>query len=209
VWRAGALSKRVLGHPAALELPSRSGDHDQRPAGSRCTDAIGAAIDRAKRGAIVLALAVLGIGAIIIFVSPTFWPVLIANSQMAIVGDVFGPAVAAVTLGLYARSQLARRTGRNSAFDHAGNVAIAVSQCFPFRLRRSITTGRETSMESKMRLRLRPVPRLRHPVQIPAAHARHRALETPPRLPPRGQVQVRSTFRSPGMGLLVGFQGAI
>jgi MFS family permease len=89
---------------------------------------IGAAIDetRAKRGAIVLALAMLGIGAIIIFVWPTFWPVLIANSLMAIVGDVFGPAVAAVTLGLYARSQLARRMGRNSAFDHAGNVAIAV-----------------------------------------------------------------------------------
>jgi MFS family permease len=89
---------------------------------------IGAAIDetRAKRGAIVLALTVLGIGAVIIFVWPTFWPVLIANSLMAIVGDVFGPAVAAVTLGLYARSQLARRMGRNSAFDHAGNVAIAL-----------------------------------------------------------------------------------
>jgi predicted MFS family arabinose efflux permease len=29
-------------------------------------------------------------------------------------------------LGLYARDQLARRMGRNSAFDHAGNVAIAV-----------------------------------------------------------------------------------
>jgi MFS family permease len=89
---------------------------------------IGAAIDetRAKRGAIVLALAVLGIGAVVIFAWPTFSPVLIANSLMAIVGDVFGPAVAAVTLGLYARSQLARRMGRNSAFDHAGNVAIAV-----------------------------------------------------------------------------------
>jgi MFS family permease len=89
---------------------------------------IGAAIDEtsAKRGAIVLALAVLGIGAVVIFAWPTFWPVLIANSLIAIVGDVFGPAVAAVTLGLYARSQLARRMGRNSAFDHAGNVAIAV-----------------------------------------------------------------------------------
>jgi MFS family permease len=89
---------------------------------------IGAAIDetRAKRGAIVLALAVLGIGAVIIFAWPSFWPVLIANSLMAIVGDVFGPAVAAVTLGLYARSQLARRMGRNSAFDHAGNVAVAL-----------------------------------------------------------------------------------
>jgi MFS family permease len=90
---------------------------------------IGAAIDetRAKRGAIVLALAVLGIGAGIIFAWPSFWPVAISNSVMAIVGDVFGPAVAALTLGLYARKHLARRMGRNSAFDHAGNVAIALA----------------------------------------------------------------------------------
>src|ERR1700720_882660 len=56
---------------------------------------IGAAIDatRAKRGAIVLALAVLGIGAAIIFAWPSFWPVMIANSLTAVVGDVFGPAV--------------------------------------------------------------------------------------------------------------------
>jgi MFS family permease len=89
---------------------------------------IGAAIDetRAKRGGIVLALAMLSIGAAITFAWPSFWPVLIANSLIAIVGDVFGPAVAALTLGLYARRHLARRMGRNSAFDHAGNVAIAV-----------------------------------------------------------------------------------
>jgi MFS family permease len=90
---------------------------------------IGAAIDatRAKRGVIVLALAVLAIGAVVIFALPDFWLVLIANTVIAIVGDVFGPAVAALTLGLYARQQLARRMGRNSAFDHAGNVAIAVA----------------------------------------------------------------------------------
>jgi MFS family permease len=89
---------------------------------------IGAAIDDtpAKRGAIVLALAVLGIGGAVFFAWPSFWPVAIANSLMAVVGDVFGPAVAALTLGLYTRKQLARRMGRNSAFDHAGNVAIAV-----------------------------------------------------------------------------------
>jgi len=89
---------------------------------------IGAAIDetRAKRGAIVLALVVLSAGAVTIFALPYFWPVLIANCSMAIVGDVFGPTVAALTLGLYARERLARRMGRNSACDHAGNVAIAV-----------------------------------------------------------------------------------
>jgi MFS family permease len=88
---------------------------------------IGAGIDatHAKRGAIVLALGVLALGAVIIFAWPSFWPVIVANSLMAMVGDVFGPAVAALTLGIYARKQLARRMGRNSACDHAGNVAIA------------------------------------------------------------------------------------
>jgi MFS family permease len=90
---------------------------------------IGGAIDetRSKRGMIVAALAVLGLGGCVIFAWPTFWPVLIANTLMAVVGDVFGPAVAALTLGLYAREKLARRMGRNSAFDHAGNVAIALA----------------------------------------------------------------------------------
>jgi MFS family permease len=89
---------------------------------------IGGAIDatRAKRGVIVLALTILAVTAAIIFARPTFWPVMIANSLMAVAGDVFGPAVAALTLGLFARKLLARRMGRNSAFDHAGNVAIAL-----------------------------------------------------------------------------------
>ena len=69
---------------------------------------IGAAIDatHAKRELIVLALAVLAIGATAIFAAPSFWPVVIANSLIAIAGDVFGPTVAALTLGLYARKQL-------------------------------------------------------------------------------------------------------
>ena len=89
----------------------------------------GAAIDatQRKRGMTVAALAVLGIGALVIFAVPFFWPVMVANTAIAVVGDVFGPAVAAVTLGLYARQHLARRMGRNSAFDHAGNVVIAVA----------------------------------------------------------------------------------
>ena len=89
----------------------------------------GAMIDstRRKRGVVVVALVVLAAGAATIFAAPVFWPVLLANTLMAVVGDVFGPAVAALTLGLYARQRLARRMGRNSAFDHAGNVSIAVA----------------------------------------------------------------------------------
>ncbi len=89
----------------------------------------GAAIDATprKRGTVVLALAVLATGALAIFAVPRFWPVMIASTAIAMVGDVFGPAVAALTLGLTLRRHLARRMGRNAAFDHAGNVAIAVA----------------------------------------------------------------------------------
>lgn len=89
---------------------------------------IGAAIDatRAKRALVIGALIVLGAGGAIIAAWPSFWPVMVANAMVSIVGDVFGPAVAALTLGLYSRAALARRLGRNAAFDHAGNVMIAV-----------------------------------------------------------------------------------
>jgi MFS family permease len=89
---------------------------------------VGAAIDatRAKRGLVAAALAILACGAVIICAAPSFWPVLAANAAMAVVGDVFGPAIAALTLGLFAWEQLAARMGRNAAYDHAGNVAIAL-----------------------------------------------------------------------------------
>jgi MFS family permease len=90
---------------------------------------IGALIDstHAKRGLIIAALVVLALGAVTIYAVPGFWSVMIASVAVAVVGDVFGPAVAALTLGLYVRRDLARRIGRNSAFDHAGNVAIALA----------------------------------------------------------------------------------
>ena len=89
---------------------------------------IGAAIDvtRAKRGVIVLAMAALTVAAIIIVAAPTFWPMALALSILALAGDAFVPAVSALTLGLVAKHALARRLGRNSAFDHGGNIFIAI-----------------------------------------------------------------------------------
>src|ERR1700688_3639760 len=89
---------------------------------------IGAAIDvtRAKRGVIVLAMAAMTAAPAIIFFAPTFWPMALALSVLAVAGDVFAPAVSAVTLGLVTRDRLARRLGRNSAFDHGGNITIAL-----------------------------------------------------------------------------------
>ena len=47
-------------------------------------------------------------------------------SVLAVAGDAFAPAVSALTLGLVTREMLARRLARNSAFDHGGNIAIAL-----------------------------------------------------------------------------------
>jgi predicted MFS family arabinose efflux permease len=52
--------------------------------------------------------------------------VLSADVTMAVLGAVFAPTVAALTMGLTPAAALARRFGRNAAFDKAGNVFIAV-----------------------------------------------------------------------------------
>ncbi|WP_028747956.1 MFS transporter [Rhizobium mesoamericanum] len=89
---------------------------------------VGAFIDatRHKREVIVTACLILSVGALAVVLRPSFTVVLTANTLMAVVGAVFGPAVAAITLGLYGHGDLARRFGRNGAFDHAGNIAISL-----------------------------------------------------------------------------------
>jgi MFS family permease len=89
---------------------------------------IGAAIDvtRAKRGVICVTMAAMTAAGVIIFAAPTFWAMAIALSILAVAGDAFVPAVSALTLGLVTKDKLARRLGRNSAFDHGGNIAIAL-----------------------------------------------------------------------------------
>ncbi len=89
---------------------------------------IGAAIDvtRAKRAVIVATMAAMSVAAVIIFAMPTFLPMTLATSILSLAGDAFAPAVAALTLGLVTKDALARRLGRNSAFDHGGNIAIAL-----------------------------------------------------------------------------------
>ncbi len=89
----------------------------------------GALIDRttARRGVIVGAVSVLIAGSLVMWLTASFWPVVIANGLVSVVSDVFAPAVTALTLGLTARRMLARRIGRNNAFDHAGNIVIALT----------------------------------------------------------------------------------
>ncbi len=89
----------------------------------------GALIDRtrAKRSFLAGALVILAIATTVIFAFPDFWPVMTANTVLSVVGDLLAPAVAALTLGLFAAARIPARMGRNSAFDHAGNVFVAMA----------------------------------------------------------------------------------
>jgi MFS family permease len=89
---------------------------------------VGAFIDatRFKRGIIVAGVVMLAVSALAITRFPIFPVVVAANATMAVAGAIFGPAVAAITLGVLGQHGLAARLGRNAAFDHAGNLFIAV-----------------------------------------------------------------------------------
>ena len=87
----------------------------------------GALIDRItwKRLAIGVAAAAVAVGCIVLYLVPVSWVVIAAQAEIGAAATFFGPAVAAVTLGLVGRGAMPRRTGRNEAFNHAGNVAAA------------------------------------------------------------------------------------
>src|SRR6185437_2711175 len=53
--------------------------------------------------------------------------VTLASVLMALAGTVFPPALVAITRGITQPSGLVGRLGRNAAFDHAGNVTIALT----------------------------------------------------------------------------------
>src|SRR5215217_4873139 len=71
------------------------------------------------------ALLIAGVVALSIPWAPTVPVVLAADITMAVLGAVFAPTVAAITLGLVGQDRLAARLGRNAAFDRLGNLAIA------------------------------------------------------------------------------------
>ena len=89
----------------------------------------GALVDalRARRGLIaVAAVAVAGV-CLVIPLFPGFWPVAAAQVASGAASAVFPPAIAAVTLGMFGPAAFTRRTGRNEAWNHAGNAFAAAA----------------------------------------------------------------------------------
>lgn len=87
----------------------------------------GALIDaiRAKRAAVVLAALTVTGGSLLLPVLSTFLTVALSQAAVSAVGSIFGPAIAAISLGIVGHALFARRTGRNEAFNHAGNAFAA------------------------------------------------------------------------------------
>jgi MFS family permease len=74
----------------------------------------------------VAAAALIALGAIAMARVPTFPVILGAQATIGAASSIFAPAIAAVSLGLVGHARMARRTGRNEAFNHAGNVVAAI-----------------------------------------------------------------------------------
>jgi hypothetical protein len=88
---------------------------------------IGALINRsrAKRGMLIVAMGLLSACALAIVVRPSLPVVFAADVTMTMLGAVFAPVEAALTMGLVPVVALAGRFSRNAAFDKAGDLCIA------------------------------------------------------------------------------------
>ncbi len=89
----------------------------------------GAFVDRAKDKRLVIAIAAIAItiSCLLLPLVHGFWAVTATQAVAAIGGAVVGPAVASLALGLVGSGALARRIGRNEAFNHSGNALSAAA----------------------------------------------------------------------------------
>jgi MFS family permease len=95
----------------------------------------GALVDatRAKRALMVCAAVLVTAASLIVPWLSSFWPVAASQATAHVAGVVFGPALAAATLGIFGRGAFAKRIGRNESFNHAGNAcAAAIAGAFAY-----------------------------------------------------------------------------
>ncbi|MGF6429823.1 MFS family permease [Bradyrhizobium elkanii] len=87
----------------------------------------GALIDRspAKRGLMIAAAIAVTAACLLLPLLDRFELLAATQALAAASGSVFAPAIAAVTLGIVGPKAFAARTGRNEAFNHAGNAVAA------------------------------------------------------------------------------------
>ncbi|MHB8384463.1 MAG: MFS transporter [Candidatus Binataceae bacterium] len=85
---------------------------------------MGAFVDatRHKRALMAVASGAIALGCVAIAAYPSFAVVIAAQVWIGIAAVAFGPAIAAVSLGLVGHHRFPARMGRNESSNHAGNV---------------------------------------------------------------------------------------
>jgi MFS family permease len=78
-----------------------------------------------KRGIAATGIVMIAASALILTFAPTFVLVFVAEILHGVTGGIVTPAIAAISLGLVGRGAMSARTGRNNAFDAAGNALTA------------------------------------------------------------------------------------
>ncbi|MGH7988215.1 MAG: MFS transporter [Candidatus Binataceae bacterium] len=85
---------------------------------------VGALVDATRRKRALMAAAALALAVGCLAIGTQSGMAIVVGSQVwiGVAAVVFGPAIAAVSLGLVGRARFSRRVGRNDAYNHAGNV---------------------------------------------------------------------------------------
>src|SRR6202522_2300723 len=88
----------------------------------------GAVVDqlRSKRLILVLASAVLAVGAVLLSITAAPWAVYTSQVLIGGAGPFLGPTLAAVTMGIVGVTFFDRQFGKKQSFNSAGNVACAL-----------------------------------------------------------------------------------
>ncbi len=82
---------------------------------------------RAKRAVMAVAAIAVAAASLLLPLFSGFIPVAASQAAAHAAAAVFGPGLAAVSLGLFGHAAFTRRIGRNESFNHAGNAFASVA----------------------------------------------------------------------------------
>jgi MFS family permease len=81
---------------------------------------------RSKRALMVAAAIAVVVASLLLPLCSGFVPVAASQASAHVAAAIFGPALAAISLGIVGHAAFTRRVGRNESFNHAGNAFAAV-----------------------------------------------------------------------------------
>jgi MFS family permease len=110
-------SERSVG--LALTIGGIAGVLSQIPGGA-LADAV-----RWKRGLVAVGIAMIGVAALTLALTPSYWLVMLASLLQGATAGIVTPAIGAISLGLVGRRDMSLRTGRNFRYAAGGHAATA------------------------------------------------------------------------------------